>query len=210
MFARADFLHKRFMALRRPNANKIIRAEHEQLLLSGPGRGLSPIKRAWHRDLRSVRQVRIMVAYFLPTWLLRRQLGRIARDGGRVQLILAGKSDVSVSQLAAESLYRRLLKAGIEIYEYQPQVLHAKLLILDDLVYIGSSNLDPRSLHINYELMIRFRNADFAAQAREVFQTNLKHCQAITLDNWSRSSSLWRRLKQHWAYLLLVRLDPYI
>jgi len=151
-----------------------------------------------------------MVAYFLPTWRLRRQLGRIAREGGRVQLILAGKSDVSVSQLAAESLYRRLLKAGIEIYEYQPQILHAKLLILDDIVYVGSSNLDPRSLHINYELMIRFRTPEFAAQAREVFQTNLSHCQAVTLDTWSRSHSVWRRLKQYWAYLLLVRLDPYI
>jgi cardiolipin synthase len=210
MFARADFLHKRFIGLRKPNANKVIKAEHEQLLLSGPGRGLSPIKRALHRDLRTVRQVRIMVAYFLPTWRLRRQLGRIAREGGRVQLILAGKSDVSVSQLAAQSLYRRLLKAGIEIYEYQPQILHAKLLVLDDIVYVGSSNLDPRSLHINYELMIRFRNAEFAVQAREVFQTNLNHCRPITLDNWSRSRSLWRRLKQHWAYLLLVRLDPYI
>jgi len=210
MFARADFLHKRFMALRRPKASRVVRAEHEQLLLSAPGRGLSPIKRGLHRDLAMARQVRIMVAYFLPTWRLRRQLGRIAREGGRVQLILAGKSDVSVSQLAAESLYRRLLKAGIEIYEYQPQILHAKLLILDDIVYVGSSNLDPRSLHINYELMIRFRNPEFAAQAREVFQTNLSHCQAVTLDTWSRSHSVWRRLKQYWAYLLLVRLDPYI
>jgi hypothetical protein len=58
--------------------------------------------------------------------------------------------------------------------------------------------------------MIRFRNPGFAAQAREVFQTNLNHCQAVTLHNWSRSHSIWKRLKQHWAYLLLVRLDPYI
>ena len=68
------------------------------------------------------------------------------RRGGNVQLILAGKSDVLLSQLAARSLYRRFLKAGVEIHEYEPQILHAKLIIVDDAVYIGSSNLDQRSL----------------------------------------------------------------
>src|SRR5206468_8945161 len=140
--------------------------------------------------------VQIMVAYFLPTWRLRRQLGWLAREGRRVQLILAGKSDVSVSQLAAESLYPRLLKAGIEISQYQPQILHAKLFIIDDVVYVGSANLDPRSLHINYELMIRFKSADIAAQARDVFQNVLSQCQAVTLENWHRAHPLWRRLKQ--------------
>jgi cardiolipin synthase len=210
MFARADFQHKRFIRLRRARANKVIRAPYEQVLLSGPGRGLSPIKRALHRDLATARNVHLVVAYFLPTWRLRRQLGHIAREGGRVQLVLAGKSDVSVSRLAAESLYPRLLKAGIEIYEYQPQILHAKLLILDDLVYVGSANLDPRSLHINYELMIRFSREEMAAQAREVFCNLLTHCRAVTMDSWLQSHSVWRRLKQHLAYLLLVRIDPYI
>jgi cardiolipin synthase len=49
-----------------------------------------------------------------------------------VQLLLAGKSDVAVSRLAAQSLYRRLLKGGVQIHEYQPQILHAKLLIIDE------------------------------------------------------------------------------
>jgi cardiolipin synthase len=210
MFGRADFQHKRFERLRRTITTKVVTAQNAQLLLSGPGRGLSPIKRSLHRDLRAARSAQIMVAYFLPSWRLRRQLSRIVRQGGRAQLILAGKSDVSVSRLAAESLYPRLLKAGIEIYEYQPQILHAKLFVIDDLVYVGSANLDPRSLYINYELMIRFRSSDMAQQAREVFQTTLDHCQAVSLENWRKSYSVWRRLKRHWAYLLLVRLDPYI
>jgi cardiolipin synthase len=210
MFGRADFQHKRFERLRRTITTKVVTAQNAQLLLSGPGRGLSPIKRSLHRDLRAARSAQIMVAYFLPSWRLRRQLSRIVRQGGRAQLILAGKSDVSVSRLAAESLYPRLLKAGIEIYEYQPQILHAKLFVIDDLVYVGSANLDPRSLYINYELMIRFRSSDMAQQAREVFQSTLGHCQAVSLENWRKSYSVWRRLKRHWAYLLLVRLDPYI
>jgi cardiolipin synthase len=210
MFARAGFQHKRFARLLKSPARKTVSAPHEQLLLSGPGRGLSPIKRALKRDLERARSVDIMVAYFLPTWQLRRQLARVVRRGGRVSLLLAGKSDVAVSRLAAQSLYPRLLKSGVQIHEYQPQILHAKLFIIDEIVYVGSANLDPRSININYELVIRFVNKEFTQQAREVFRVCLSHSQAISLQEWTRRHSLWRRFKQHWAYFLLVRLDPYI
>jgi len=135
---------------------------------------------------------------------------RVARRGGRVQLILAGKSDVLLSMLAAQSLYRRFLSGNVEIHEYQPQILHAKLIIVDDIVYIGSANLDPRSLHINYELMIRFENKEIAKRARKIFTDNLAHCKRVTGGEWRKSHTLWRRLKQHWAYFLLSRIDPYM
>ncbi len=210
MFARAAFQHKRFMRLRKFSAKRTIVAPEEQLLLSGPGRGRSPIKRALQRDLAQGQNVQMIVAYFLPTWRIRRGLMRVVWRGGRVQLILAGKSDVLVSQLAGQSLYRRLLKAGVEIHEYEPQILHAKLIIIDDIVYVGSANLDQRSLHINYELMIRFGNREMAEQARAIFANTLRHCRQVTFDQWRKSRTLWQRLKQHWAYVLLVRIDPYI
>jgi cardiolipin synthase len=210
MFERYDFSGKPFLRLRRLKAKKAVVVPHEQLLLSGPGWGYSPIKRALHRDLARARTVQIMAGYFLPTWRLRRLLVRVCARGGRVQLILPAKSDVAVSRLASQSLYRRLLKAGIEIYEYQPQILHAKLLIIDDLVYMGSANLDPRSLNINYELMIRLEHQQITADAREVFAKTLERCCKINPQEWSQSRSVWRRVKQRWAYLLLVRLDPYI
>jgi len=210
MYERADFLHKRFVRLRRSDAKKVLLAPGEQVLLSGPGRGSSPIKRALRRDLARARSVQIIAAYFLPTWRLRRQLGSIPRHGGSVQLILAGKSDVLVSQLAGRSLYRRLLRSGVQIHEYQPQVLHAKLVVIDDLVYVGSANFDQRSFHINYELMVRFYSPAMARQARELFARNLQHCRQITLQEWLSTRSFWQRLKQHWAYFLLVRLDPYL
>jgi cardiolipin synthase len=151
-----------------------------------------------------------MVAYFLPTWRIRRQLAGIAGRGCLVELILAGKSDVLISQLAGQSLYRRLLRAGVKIYEYEPQILHAKLLIVDDAVYAGSANLDPRSLSINYELMVRFEEKGMAAQARALFEESLRHCRPVTLEAWRQSRTIWRRLKQRWAYWLLVRIDPYL
>lgn len=210
MFARADFAHKIFMRLRRSEANQSAVWSKEQLLLSGPGRGRSPIKRALRSDLERARDVRIVSAYFLPTWALRRDLARVVRLGGQVELLLAGKSDVPVAQLAARSLYRRLLKAGVRIFEYQPQVLHAKLVIVDDVVYVGSSNLDQRSLQINYELMIRFQDGEIAGQAREIFAGTLAHCRRIELDEWRRTRTPWQRFKQRFAYFLLVRIDPYM
>jgi cardiolipin synthase len=210
MFACADFRHKRFTRLRQFDVNWSADWPPEQIFLSEPGRGRNPIKLALRGDLARARDVRIMVAYFLPTWRLRRDLARVARRGGRVQLILAGKSDVQLSQLAAQSLYRRFMKDGVEIYEYQPQNLHAKLIVVDDVVYVGSSNLDPRSLRINYEMMIRFEGRDMAEQARVTLAEVLKNCRRVKAEEWGKSRTLWQRLKGRVAYWLLVRIDPYL
>ncbi|MDB6125879.1 MAG: Phospholipase D/Transphosphatidylase [Pedosphaera sp.] len=210
MFARADLPHKRFMRLRRSSIKKDIIAREGELLLSGPARGRNPFKRSLRTDLVHARNVQIIAAYFLPTWRIRLDLMRVARRGGKVQLILAGKSDVALSQLACRSLYRRLLKAGIEIYEYQPQILHAKLVLIDNAVYVGSSNLDPRSLNINYELMLRFQSKELAAEARDQFKRNLQYCEKIELEAWRKSRTWWNRLQQRWAYFILARLDPFI
>jgi cardiolipin synthase len=210
MFARAEFRHKRFTLLRKSEAKKIVALPKEQLLFSGPGRGRNPFKRALHKDLKRAKNVQMIIAYFLPTWRLRRELKRVARHGGKVQLILAGKSDVLLSMLAAQGLYRRFLDGNIEIYEYQPQILHAKMIIVDDIVYLGSANLDTRSLHINYELMIRFENKIIVKEARAIFSKNLKHCHRVTAEEWRKSRTFWRKLKQRWAYFLLNHLDPYL
>lgn len=210
MFARADFRHKRFIRLRRSTARRSLGSPGQQLLLSGPGRGPNPIRKALLRDFASCKDIRVVMAYFLPTWRIRHELVRAVRRGAQVRLVLAGKTDVLISQLAAQSLYRRLLRDGIEIYEYQPQVLHAKLVLCDNAVYAGSANLDPRSLGINYELMVRLESEGAAADGSEVFNHMLAHCRQVTSEEWTRGRTLWRRLKQRWAYLLLVRLDPYI
>ena len=209
MFALAEFRHKRFPRLQRSTLPRAAVSAREQLLLGAPGLGRSPIRRALHADLATARDVQIMVGYFLPTGRLRRDLVRVARHGGRVQLLLAGKSDVALSQLAGRSLYRRLLNAGVEIYEYEPQILHAKLFVMDEAVYVGSANLDPRSLSINYELMLRFESAPMAGEARVIFADALRYSRRIDSATWRASRTFWTRLQQRWAYFLLARIDPY-
>ena len=107
-------------------------------------------------------------------------------------------------------MYRRFLKSGVELHEYQPQILHAKLIVVDDVVYVGSSNLDQRSLWINYEMMVRFESRAMAEQAREIFAGDLPHCRRIELDEWCQTRTLWQRLQQRLAHFLLVRIDPYL
>jgi cardiolipin synthase len=209
LFKLAAFRRKpllRLRAFKRKRKNRPV----AELLLTHPGRGASPFQAALYRDLAVAREVRIISSYFLPTRRLRRDLVRVVRRGGRVQLILAGKSDVPVSQLAARSLYRRLLKKGVEIYEYQPQILHAKLIQTDDTVYIGSSNLDIRSLNLNYELMLRFNDKTVSTQAREIFADALEHSRRIEYSRWRKTQTFWQRWKNHWAHFLLTRIDPFV
>jgi cardiolipin synthase A/B len=208
-YARADFKHRPLYRFRKSTSRATISADNWRLLLSGPGRGYNHLKRTLATDLANAHTVQIVCAYFLPTWRLRRELERVTSRGGRVQLILAGKSDVRLSQLATRKLYRRLLKRGVEIFEYQPQVLHAKLFIVDEQVYVGSSNLDARSLNINYELLVRITDRGVVAGAREIVNEVLTHCKKVDARAWRHSRSFWTKLMEEWAYLLLARLDPW-
>ncbi|MEO6034255.1 MAG: phospholipase D-like domain-containing protein [Verrucomicrobiota bacterium] len=210
IFAKAEFKPKPFSRLRKSSQKKIIHVSNAELLLSAPGRLRNPLKRALRQDLARARSVQILCAYFLPTWRIRGQLHRIARHGGRVQLVLPGQSDVPLSRLAARSLYQRMMNAGIEIYEYQPQILHAKMIIFDHAVYAGSANLDIRSLHLNYELLVRVTEEKVVSDAREIFSRDLEQCKRIEPEDWKRSRTFLGRLKERWAHFVLARLDPLI
>jgi cardiolipin synthase A/B len=173
-----------------------------------PSLGGNPLRRALRRDLERAKDVAITSAYFLPSHRLRHHLAQAVARGARVRLLLAGKSDVPLMQLASRSLYRRLVNRGIEIWEYQPQVLHAKLIVVDDIVFVGSSNLDPRSLRINFEIMLRIQDATLAAAARQQFDADLaQRASRITLEALRHGRSWWQRLKQRFAYWLFARLD---
>lgn len=177
------------------------------LLASGPSPEGSVIRRWLRHDLRHGRDVAIASAYFLPDLGVRRLLYR-ARRRGAVRVLLAGRSDVPMAKHAAERLYRRLMRRHIDLYEYQPQILHAKLMIIDDIVYAGSCNLDRRSLRINYELALRLKWPELAADARNWFEASLAHAQQVKFQAWVAQRTWLRRVRSRFAYLLLARIDP--
>ena len=181
-----------------------------RLLLSGPGRGGRRLRTVLRQDILRSRNVKIICAYFLPTWRLRKALAHVCNHGGNVELLLAGKTDVLISQLASRRLYRTLLRSGVKIYEYQPQILHAKLFILDDIVCVGSANLDTRSLIINHELLVRIEDAKLADEAREIFAHDLAYSRRIEREAWRSSRTLPVRALEWLAYFVLVHVDPYL
>src|SRR5258708_36427343 len=79
MFARAELQHEPFQRLRHSSAKRNAATMDGELLLTGPGRGRNPFNRALRKDLVRARNIRIIAAYFLPTWRLRRELMRVAR-----------------------------------------------------------------------------------------------------------------------------------
>jgi cardiolipin synthase len=195
---------------RATQANPFSRGAAGPVLFSGPHLGRNQFTHQLLRSLRHARHVRIVSAYFVPGFRLRRALRTVARRGGHVELLLAGRTDVPLAQSAARSLYGSLLKAGIRIWEYQPQVLHTKLTIIDDAVFVGSANLDARSLSINYELTVHLCDPLLTEAADAIFKADLAHAHAVTFDDWRASRTWFTRLHGAWARFLLARVDPWL
>ena len=158
------------------------------------------------RELSEAHKVDVIAAYFSPPGSLMRRFTRIARNG-QVRIITAAKSDNNATIGAARHTYSRLLRRGVKMFEYQPAKLHTKLGIVDDIVHIGSSNLDFRSLYINLELMLRIENAGFAADMRRYFEHELSDSEEITPALHRQRATLWRRFKWTISHWLVTALD---
>lgn len=181
----------------------------ERLLLSGPGTRSARMPHALRIDLATARDVLVYAAYLLPTRRIRRAIRAVARHGS-VRLMTGTQTDVPLVRWAAQRLYPFWLRGGVELYEYRPQVVHAKLIVIDDIVYAGSANLDIRSLRINYELLVRIHSPELAAQVRAAFTDDRSRATRIDHDEWLRQRRWWQGWLSFGAYLLLVRLDPYL
>ena len=131
------------------------------------------------------RSLRIENAYFLPDDLVRKELINAAKRGVRVEIIVPGsKIDQKLVRSASRQHWPELLNAGIKIYEYQPTMLHTKLLIVDDkFVSVGSGNFDNRSIRLNDEANLDVLDSDFAAQQLHIFELDKRHTRAVTLND---------------------------
>jgi cardiolipin synthase len=158
------------------------------------------------RELATAKQLDVIAAYFSPPWSFMRRLGRVARRG-KVRVITAAKSDNHATIAAARHTYSRLLRRGVHMYEYRPAKLHTKLAIVDDVTYVGSANLDFRSLFINMEIVLRIEDAGFAASMRGYFERELHDSEQITQAVHRRRATLWRRLKWTISYWLVTSMD---
>ena len=146
-------------------------------------------------------------AYFAPNWGTLRRLANVEKWGGEMRLITAARSDNTTTISAARHCYRRLLRNRIQIFEYLPQMLHMKLIVADDAVYIGSANFDMRSLYINGEIMIRIEDAGFAKKMRALVTEHVPHCEEITRESHRVRSTWLSRLRWLLAYFVVATVD---
>jgi cardiolipin synthase len=177
-----------------------------QWKFSGPLSMRNSWSRSIGRDINRGRNLDMIFAYFAPPGAMLRRIGQLGRRGC-VRIITAARSDNNATIAAARHTYSRLLRRHVRMYEYQPAKLHTKLAIVDDVVHVGSSNLDYRSLYINLEVMLRIRDPGFAALMRDYFERELAVSKWITPALHKRRASLWRRLKWAISHYLVNIMD---
>jgi cardiolipin synthase len=149
--------------------------------------------------------ITIMCSYFLPGRVLRKRLSLAAKKGVKVKLILAGPSDVMLAKYAERYLYRWMLRNGIEIYEYQPAVLHAKMMVVDDhWVTIGSFNVNNVSAYASLEMNFDVRNKPFASSVQQLLNSIIeKDCIQVTKKSPVFNTTVFRKFIQKSSYDLI-------
>jgi cardiolipin synthase len=131
--------------------------------------------------------VTIASPYFIPGPRVLRSLLRAAGRGVQVRLLLPHKSDVPLVRLVSRSYYGQLLNNGVEIFELDSAVLHAKVLLIDESwAMVGSANMDQRSFHRNYELNVVVDSLEFGAQVADMLETDLGGARRIVLKEHER------------------------
>jgi len=128
--------------------------------------------------------LRIENAYFLPDDLMRKELTEAAKRGVKVEVVVPGKKiDQKLVRLASRQHWPELIRAGVRIFEYEPTMVHVKLMIVDDIfISVGSGNFDNRSIRLNDEANLDVLDRSFAAQQTRLFESDKKQCREATLD----------------------------
>jgi cardiolipin synthase len=178
-----------------------------QWLLGGPTNRISPWALTFKRSLEVGKRFDIASAYFSPSQTILRRLAKVSKHNKGSRLVMAGKTDNGATIAAARLLYRYLLRRRTKIYEFQPRRLHMKLMVIDDAVYIGSANLDVRSMFINLEIMVRIKDDALALYMRTLIDGLVAQSEEQTPVLLKARDNIWSRFKAAIAYFLVNSVD---
>ncbi|MEV6663675.1 phospholipase D-like domain-containing protein [Streptomyces nigra] len=137
---------------------------------------------------------RLVTAYFAPDAYFVDLLCATARRGVRVEILLPGPhTDQRACQLAGQQHYTRLLEAGVHIRQYQPTMMHAKIITVDSVAaLIGSTNFNRRSMDHDEEVMLAVLDEEFTAELDRDFEADLQKSVEIDLRRWRRRAAVQR------------------
>lgn len=151
--------------------------------------------------------ITILCSYFLPGEIIRRTMKEASKRGVKITVITAGPADVMLSKRAERWLYDWMLRNNIDLYEYQPSVLHAKVAVCDGKWFtIGSYNVNDISAYASIELNLDIQNEVLAENLEVIIQNIIDNdCSMIVQENYKKTKNLFIQFSQ-WASYMLIRL----
>jgi cardiolipin synthase len=173
------------------------------LVRSSPTGGSNDLKRLYLLAIASARRtLDITTPYFITDesslWALEQAVHR----GVKIRLLLEGhETDAMPVKYASRAVYERLLQIGIEIHEYQPTMMHTKVMVVDGIwSMFGSANFDNRSLELNDELNVAVSSRSLAARLLEDFEQDLRRAKRIDLEEWRGRPRLEKVRERFWSF----------
>jgi cardiolipin synthase len=169
---------------------------------SSPSGGSNDLKRLYLFSIAAARQsLDIATPYFVTDESSMWSLEDAVKRGVKIRVVVEGDiTDAMPVKYASRHAYERLMQMGIEIYEYQPTMMHAKVMVVDGIwSMFGSANFDNRSLELNDELNVAVSDEGLAQRFTRDFEQDLKVSKRITLDQWRRRSPLQKARERFWS-----------
>ncbi len=156
-------------------------------------------------------EVTILCSYFLPGKVIRRLIVHAKNRGVKIRVIAAGSSDIRTAKYAERWLYDWLLRNGIELYEYQKNILHGKIATCDDKwMTVGSYNINNISAYASIELNLDVRDSLFTAEVRELLDTIIREdCIRITQEHHMKTKNLLKQFVR-WLSYQFIRMVFYL
>lgn len=146
---------------------------------------------------RASRDIIITNSYFIPARRVRKALARAVMRNVRVRVLMPRDTDVKLAQLASRHLYTRLMRDGVELYEWAGGILHSKTAVIDDdWSTVGSFNFDARSIYNNLELNVAMVCKDVNATLRKRVESDLSQSVKIELAHWIKRSWFLRLVER--------------
>lgn len=188
-----------------PRQDKIRNEKGIQLVTGGPISQWDNLSLMFLKAItQSKRLIWIQTPYFLPTDALFNALQAAALANIDVRIMMPAHTDSMLLHYASFSYISQCLKAGIKIYLYQPGMLHAKSMIIDDdLVTAGSTNFDFRSFENNFECNLFIHDPELNAKMRDIFYSDMKECEKLQKEKWKK-----RPLSHRFLESLLRLVSP--
>ena len=161
-----------------------------RLVASGPDDRVDRIQKMFFVSITSAQnRAYVITPYLVPDGAILTALETAAMRGVDVRIVIPARSDVPLTQYAGRAFWEPLLESGVRLYEFQPRILHAKLLLVDHrTVVMGSANMDVRSFRLNFEANAIMESPTLSAHLHEIFQDALRESEEVQLEEFRNRS----------------------